>query len=217
MNQLTSFIDGSHIYGVSEEKATALREFSGGRLSVSVINGRPHLPQSAKERGCVRTDGQFCFASGDSRTNQIMGLTALHIVFLRQHNAIADALSSLNRHWNDEVVFQEARRITVALLQHVTYNEYLPAILGRPTMEAYGLTPQTTGYSASYDDQINPSITNEFSTAAYRMGHSMIQRDIQWVWYQRLVLIPIHIYSWKQRKMNHIELNVPSKSIYLYQ
>ena len=180
MNQLTHFIDASQIYGSSQEKCDSLREFAGGRMLVTLIDGRVFLPQSLLEPGCVgRSKGLPCFASGDSRTNQVMGLTALHILFLRQHNAVVTALAQINPQWSDETLFQEGRRLIVALVQHVTYNEFLPTILGRQTMQAYGLTPQTTGYSNSYDAQVNPSITNEFSTAAYRMGHSMIQRAMQ--------------------------------------
>jgi peroxidase len=109
------------------------------------------------------------------RTNQIMTLTSLHIIFLRQHNLLANKLAAINPHWNDEVLYQETRRIVGALMQHITYNEFLPSLLGRTTMDAYGLTPQTHGYSSSYDENANPSITNEFSTAAFRMGHSLIQ------------------------------------------
>lgn len=112
---------------------------------------------------------------GDTRANQIMGLTALHMLFLRQHNFLATALSAINPQWNDEILYQEARRIVIAVVQHLTYNEFLPVLLGRPTLDTYGLTPQTTGYSPSYDETVNPSITNEFSAAAFRMGHSLIQ------------------------------------------
>ena len=104
-----------------------------------------------------------------------MTLTSLHNIFLRQHNLLANKLAAINPHWNDEVLYQETRRIVGALMQHITYNEFLPSLLGRTTMDAYGLTPQTHGYSSSYDENANPSITNEFSTAAFRMGHSLIQ------------------------------------------
>ncbi len=118
--------------------------------------------------------------AGDSRSNQIMGLTALHILFLRYHNFLATALSAINPHWNDEQLYQEARRIVIAIEQHITYNEFLPLLLGRPTMDTYGLTTQTGGYSPSYDETVNPSITNEFSAAAFRMGHSLIQGAMQY-------------------------------------
>ena len=117
----------------------------------------------------------FFYSVGDTRVNQIMGLTALHILFLRQHNFLASALAALNPQWNDEILYLEARRIISAMMQHITYNEFLPSLLGRLTMDTYGLTPQTSGYSSSYDESINPSITNEFGAAAFRMGHSLIQ------------------------------------------
>ena len=69
MNQLTHFIDGSHIYGPNPEKAAKLREFVGGRMAVSIIDGRPYLPQDPSARGCVgRKEGLACFVSGISFT-----------------------------------------------------------------------------------------------------------------------------------------------------
>lgn len=100
-------------------------------------------------------------------------------MFLRQHNLIATSLAAINPQWNDEILYQETRRIIIALVQHITYNEFLPLILGRLTMDKYGLTSQTTGYSPSYDESVNAAITNEFSAAAYRMGHSLIQGQIK--------------------------------------
>lgn len=55
----------------------------------------------------------------------------MHLLLARQHNRVAAMLQSLNPHWNDERVFQESRRIVAAQMQHVTYNEFLPVVLGR--------------------------------------------------------------------------------------
>ena len=66
MNQLTHMIDASQIYGPSQEIADGLREFAGGRLRISIIDGRPFLPQDPHARGCLgRAKGLFCFVSGN--------------------------------------------------------------------------------------------------------------------------------------------------------
>jgi peroxidase len=58
---------------------------------------------------------------------------------------------------------------------HVTYNEWLPLILGTRYMFNFRLFPQRFGYSDDYDPTINPSVTNEFATAAFRFGHTLLQ------------------------------------------
>lgn len=71
------------------------------------------------------------FFTGDIRANQNPQLTTLQVILLREHNRIADALAQLNPHWNDETIFQEARRIHIAQIQHINYYEYLPILLGK--------------------------------------------------------------------------------------
>lgn len=54
---------------------------------------------------------------------------ALYSAILREHNRVAINLAQLNRHWLDETLFLESRRIVAAEIQHITYNEFLPIIL----------------------------------------------------------------------------------------
>ena len=56
----------------------------------------------------------------------------------------------------------------IAEMQAITYNEFLPALLGEDAIEEYD----------GYDRRVDPGITNEFSTAAYRFGHSMLSTEL---------------------------------------
>lgn len=105
--------------------------------------------------------------------NEVPHLTMFHTCFVREHNRIVDVLKSINGHWDSETLYQEARKIIGALLQHITYTEFLPIILDTSIVERYRLIDDTYRYSATLD----PGIRNEFSTAAFRFGHSMVQSN----------------------------------------
>lgn len=57
----------------------------------------------------------------------------------REHNRVANGLAAVNLHWDDETLYQEARRINIAEIQHITYNEFLPILLGKDVMDKFGL------------------------------------------------------------------------------
>ena len=65
-------------------------------------------------------------------------------------------------------------------MQHITYKEWLPIILGNKFIRSIGLDTLETGYSDSYfsegitAEQWDPRVTNEFAAAAFRFGHSLI-------------------------------------------
>jgi hypothetical protein len=69
--------------------------------------------------------------SGDVRAQENPQLAVVHTVMMREHNRIARALKQLNSLWSEEVLFQETRSIVIAELHHITYTEYLPAMLGK--------------------------------------------------------------------------------------
>ena len=127
MNQITHFHDGSNLYGSDEEDARELREGGGGLMkSYSEAGGKGLLPQEEGElegeecqiptRSQQSLD-QKCFRAGDSRSNEQPGLTVYHTVWLREHNRLATELAYLNPHWDDERLYQEARRIVIAEMQ----------------------------------------------------------------------------------------------------
>lgn len=173
MNQITAFIDASNVYGSNDEIARSLREFNGGRLLVNNHEGRHMLPEHPNALGCA-SRRPFCFKAGDVRANEQPDLVVMHTVWMRQHNRIAHQLAQLNPGWTDEILFQETRRIVGAQMQHITYNEFLPVVLGREFMTNFGLIPQSSGYTNNYVSAVDATITNAFATAAYRYGHTMV-------------------------------------------
>merc|ERR1711944_230129 len=103
----------------------------------------------------------------------------IHTLFVRNHNFIAEEMQKVNPHWNDETIFQETRHINAAMVQHITYNEFLPMVLGKEVMQRHGLILQKDGYFNGYDAYTNPSVTNGFASAAFRFGHSLLPSTIE--------------------------------------
>lgn len=83
---------------------------------------------------------------GEIRVNEQLVLTVMHTLMAREHNRVANGLAEVNPHWDDETLFQEARRINIAEIQHITYNEFLPILLGKDVMEKFGLVLEKQVY-----------------------------------------------------------------------
>lgn len=90
----------------------------------------------------------FCVlcVKGEIRVNEQLVLTCMHTMLAREHNRLAGKLAQINPHWDDETLFQEARRINIAIIQHITYNEFLPILLGKEVMEKFGLVLKKEGH-----------------------------------------------------------------------
>lgn len=173
INKNTAFLDLSQVYGQNQEQANSLRAFRGGELRFSIgVTGEQLLPIAAasSEQQCAGS----CFVAGDSRVNQHPALTALHTLLLRSHNKHARALAARHPDWNDEIIFQEARRIVIAEYQMITFGEYLPIVFGPMLSAYYHLIPSKSGYT-QYQPKADPTTWNEYSTATCRFGHSQIQ------------------------------------------
>ena len=117
LNALTHFVDASTVYGSEEEIANDLRSFDNGKLKVGKNNLLPK-------------DETGLDMAGDHRVSEMPGLASMHTLFLREHNRICNMIQSKYPYWNDEKIYQNARRILIAEYQNVVYGEFLPAILG---------------------------------------------------------------------------------------
>ncbi|XP_045476364.1 chorion peroxidase-like isoform X2 [Harmonia axyridis] len=180
MNQATSYLDASTIYGSDLDTADAIRTFRNGKLQYGrpLGNGplNPPDPPGGElcRSGALSTD---CFEGGDGRFGEQSGLVALHTVWIRYHNKVATTLGKMNKHWSDERIFQETRKIVGALIQHITFREFLPIVVGPEVMDSFELNLKRKGFYSGYDERVNPSIANSFGTAAFRFGHSLVQNS----------------------------------------
>ena len=111
--------------------------------------------------------------SGDPRVNENAGIGMIHVVFVRHHNVIEEKLHRLNPHWSGDRLFSEAHRIVVACLQHITYNEWLPLLLGPIYTRNYDLELIPHGY---FKGQLPPSLPNHSRIVIIKNLHAVATR-----------------------------------------
>ncbi|KAM4771199.1 thyroid peroxidase [Rhinophrynus dorsalis] len=180
INGLTSFIDASTVYGSTSALEHKLKNVSSdeGLLQVNLKysdHGRAYMPfvpdvpsPCIQDPASGNSERIECFLAGESRSNEVISLAAIHTLWLREHNRLAKALKKLNPHWSSEMTYQEARKIVGAFHQIITIRDYIPKVLGQLAFDQY------IGTYKGYDEKMNPSISNIFSTAAFRFGHATI-------------------------------------------
>lgn len=185
LNIITSHMDGSQVYGSDKETAEELRDPVDPRFLATT----PY-PVSDMDRQCGRLpDAELeafcrspkpmdkpCFRAGDERVNENQALMAMHTLWVREHNRIAAKLTELCKHLGAEEVFQLARKIVIAQLQHITYNEWLPVLFSEEILARENLTLAPKGeFFEGYDPSVNPTIFNSFGAAVLRVGHTLIR------------------------------------------
>ena len=186
INRETAWLDLSVLYSYNNASAQNLRTFSNGQLNSQILPGidgavfsSAGYPANAYQ--CLRdTLSTPCFASGDKRLNMNTGLTSVQVLFLRQHNYIAAQLQALSATagWSEDKLFQSARRLNIAIYQHVLYNEWLPILLGPSLTNSFNLKPQTSGTYLGYNAVLVDQVINEFAAAAFRFGHNMVPNQL---------------------------------------
>lgn len=193
INVNTAFLDLSQVYGSTTGIAASLRTGIGGLLKSSPgadnaigtpddllpFNNTTYFSPAELTALNMANDSHQVpstdlFAAGDVRANETTELTSLHTLFLRNHNRLATALAQQNpanfglASWDDNTLYEEARKLNIAQYQNITYNGYLPALLGPTALAAY----------SGYDSGVDPSISTEFSTVGFRFGHSLLNNTV---------------------------------------
>jgi hypothetical protein len=121
-NHVTHWWDGSQLYGSTPDKAERVRSFQGGKLAVERNGLLPIDPKTG-----VEITG---FSAG-----WWTGLSMLHNLFTREHNALCDMLNERYPEWDDQRTFDTARLINVALMAKIHTVEWTPGILATPVLQ----------------------------------------------------------------------------------
>jgi peroxidase len=149
VNTVAGYLDLSQLYG------------STATVAASLVNADGTLKTSDNGLALPVVNGTF--VSGDPRVTENPELTALTILFMREHNFWVRTLRGQEPGWTGTQLYNMARAITTAEYQNIVYTEYLPALIG-PLLGAY----------QGYNSAVNAQVTQEFSTAAFRVGHSQV-------------------------------------------
>lgn len=148
INTVAGYLDLSQLYGSTRAVADSLRNADG---TLASSDGGQALPVSGA-----------AFITGDPRVMENPELTAVTTLFMREHNATVAQLKAQSPGWTGDQYYNMAKEITTAEYQNIIYSEFLPLLLG-PMLPYHG-----------YDPNANAQVTQEFSTAAFRVGHTQV-------------------------------------------
>lgn len=170
-NFVTPEIDGSQIYGSDQARQNMLRSFQDGKLKLDAeghlpTTENPHLTEGARP-------GSPAALAGDTRTIENPGLTALQVVFAREHNYWADRIKQMHPGWDDQQIFTAARSVVEAELQKIHHQDWLPILIGNP------ITGKTLSEYKGYNPDVSTQMSVEFSAAGFRVGHTMVSTELE--------------------------------------
>src|SRR3984957_21029346 len=149
INTVAGYLDLSQLYGSTPAIAASLTNPDGTLMSSDNGQALPVVNGS--------------FITGDPRVMENPELTAVTILFMREHNRWVGILKSQHPNWTGTQLYNMAKAITTAEYQNIVYTEFLPTLVG-----------SAVGPYKGYNSTVNAQVTQEFSTAAFRVGHSQV-------------------------------------------
>ena len=171
-NVVTAFIDGSMVYGSDSMREKFLRDLDADNGKLKLVGGllplNDAIPPLPNGNGPPGNDPKDMFVAGDLRVNEQVGLTVIHTLLVREHNWLVDQLVARGVSGEDEL-YQQAKAIVEGEIQHITYHEFLPMLLGSQMLDDW----------ERYDPTIDPRVSTEFSTAGFRVGHTLLSSNLE--------------------------------------
>jgi hypothetical protein len=142
--------------------------FDRSRPDKMLLGGAANRPEAEVD---LPRNRQGVAIIGDPRNDENLIVSQLHVAFLKFHNAIVEQLDQIpdDPQISDATPLAKAQRLVRWHYQWLIVHEFLPAIVGSDTVSEvmkHGCKLYTPRY---------PFIPVEFSVAAYRFGHSMVQ------------------------------------------
>ncbi len=180
LNEVSAPLDASMVYGSVPFRTLLLRSFEGGRLQTQPgPDGMDLLPDERELfvpflddalAADYQAPAEEGFAAGDIRASENPGLAAVHALLVNEHNHWAGRIAETHPEWHDEEIFRAARAAVETVVQRITYEEFLPPLIGDALPAHDGHDPAVSG-----------QISNEFATAAYRFGHTAIPETFRFL------------------------------------
>jgi peroxidase len=152
INTTAGYLDLSQLYGSTPDMAASLRTLDG------------KMKTSHDGQALQVINGRF--VAGNKRVNENPTGAMTTTLFMREHNYWVAKLKGLHPEWSGNLLYEMARAITTAEYQNIIYTEYLPVLIG-PVLGPY----------RGYDARVNAQVSQEFSTAAFRVGHTQVSEN----------------------------------------
>lgn len=186
VNFRTAAFDLDSVYGDGPTGSPELYEVRSGRIKfiVQSIPGSEAVSRHGTTRIDVPRDEADKAIIGDSRNDENILISQIHVAMLSFHNAVTDHLAKqpAYQHASKERLFEEARRVVTWHYQWIILHEFLPMTIGQDRVDRimkqgvkFYKPQQGSNHARTSDGHGAARIPIEFSAAAYRFGHSQIR------------------------------------------
>lgn len=128
---------------------------------INVAINAPRVPEYLRDR---------YFVAGDTRVNENPNLISHQTLWMRNHNHHAEKIKDIFKDKDPNWVFEAARRVNQAQFQSIVFNEYLPMMIGG---KLNNCKMQGVGRQC-FNPKTDPSISDLFAMAGFRVGHTMV-------------------------------------------
>lgn len=186
VNFRTPFLDLDSLYGAGPSVSPQLYITSDNKIKFIVpeMNNSKLLTIDGTTRFDVPRDTAGVAIIADSRNDENIMVSQMHVAMMMFHNAVVDNLAAqpAYRAASAQKVFDDARQNVIWHYQWVVLHDYLPNVTLVSTLNDVlqnGVKfyhPELTGNNSTLSDgTVLPKLPIEFAAAAFRFGHSQVR------------------------------------------